>query len=149
MNVGPRVHGGLLQDPAYRALCATILDRKRRGFAISGSLRMNERLLRGEALDCRNTVKPHVDHDGALFWPCKASVNVPPARLAVLDHPHVDALWEAGRRMVDPTGFCGSRADQCGAACNWAQNYSTDAYLHGLRHPTSLVRDVLGFVGTA
>ena len=37
-------------------------------------------------------------------------------------------------------------ANQCGAECNWAQNYTTDAYAHGLEHPASLLRDVIEFV---
>lgn len=45
MNVGPRIHPELHQDPAYRDFTATLLQRKRQGHLIAGSLRMNERLL--------------------------------------------------------------------------------------------------------
>ena len=146
MNTGPTVSHELAVDPEYAELAALILARQKAGFRISGSPRMNRRLLHSEPLDCRNTLKPHVDHDGTLFWPCKASVNVPPQQLRVLDHPDVASIWAEGRRRVDPTGFCGSGAGQCGARCNWAQNYSTDAYAHGLAHPTSLLRDVVSFL---
>lgn len=142
MNVGPRVAGGLADDPEYRALTRELLARKRAGARITGSLRMNERLLTGAPLSCRNTLKPHVDHDGHLYWPCKASVNVEPARVNVLDFDDVDALWAHATRLIDPTRFHGPAPDQCGASCNWAQNYSTDAYAHGLRHPASLLREV-------
>lgn len=142
MNVGPRAHGGLEGDPEYRALVDTILERKREGQPIAGSPRLVERLLHGAPLTCRNTLKPHVDHDGRLFWPCKASVAVEPERIDVLDFDDVASLYRHGCTRIDPTRF----SERCGAACNWAQNYSTDAYAHGLTHPLSLVSDVLGFL---
>ncbi len=63
VNVGPRVSGGLQADPAYRDLVELILARKRAGRRISGSLRMNERLLRSAPLQCRNSLKPHIDYE--------------------------------------------------------------------------------------
>lgn len=146
MNRGPRVAGGLAEDAAYRALAETILARKRAGQPISGSGRLNRRLLRSEPLQCRNTLKPHVDHDGRLAWPCKASVNVPPEYVRVLDFPNVDALYDHATARIDPTGFHGPGPGQCGADCNWAQNYTTDAYVHGLLHPASLLGEVGAFL---
>ncbi|MEZ4224273.1 MAG: radical SAM protein [Polyangiaceae bacterium] len=145
-NRGPSIDPAVLQDPDYPALVDEILAMKRAGRAITGSLRMNERLLRAAPLDCRNTLKPHVDHDGHLLWPCKAAVNVSPERLDVLAFDDVDSLYAEATRRVDPTRFHGPAKNQCGADCNWAQNYTTDAYAHGLAHPLSLLRDVLGFV---
>jgi MoaA/NifB/PqqE/SkfB family radical SAM enzyme len=145
-NVGPRIHPALPGDPAYQAFTETLLRRKRRGAPVAGSLRMNERLLRAAPKTCRNTLKPHVDYDGHLIWPCKSAVNVPPVRVNVLDHPDVDRLYAACVAQVDPTRFCGPGPSQCGAACNWAQNYSTDAYAHGLEHPLALIRDAADFL---
>jgi molybdenum cofactor biosynthesis enzyme MoaA len=142
MNVGPRASAALRDDAAHAALVELILARKRAGARITGSLRMNERLLRSAPLDCRNTLKPHVDHDGMLYWPCKASVNVEPVRLDVLAYPDVESIWAEGRRRVEPTRFHGPAKNQCGADCNWAQNYSTDAYAHGLTHPLSLLGEL-------
>lgn len=146
VNVGPRVDERLLADPDYRALAELILARHRAGYRISGSRRMNRRLLFAEPADCRNTLKPHVDFDGTLLWPCKASVNVEPEAINVLDFEDVESLYRHATGRIDPTGFCGTGADQCGAACNWAQNYSTDAYVHGLHHPLGLVRDAARFL---
>ena len=67
MNTGPRIHDGLLGDPEYRRLTDTILGRKRAGYPIAGSTRMNERLLGSAPKTCRNTLKPHIDHDGSLI----------------------------------------------------------------------------------
>jgi len=146
MNIGPNVSRELRGDPEYRALADLILERKRAGYRITGSLRMNRRMLHGEPLTCRNTLKPHVDFDGCVYWPCKASVNVEPARIDVLDFHSVDELYAHAVREIDPTRFHGPARNQCGANCNWAQNYSVDAYAHGLRHPTSLLGEVTSFV---
>jgi MoaA/NifB/PqqE/SkfB family radical SAM enzyme len=143
LNVGPAAHPALAGDPEYERLVQTILERKRAGYRISGSLRLNRRLLGFEPLDCRNTLKPHVDHDGRLMWPCKASVNVEPVPVDVLAHRSVDMLWAEARALRDPKGFHGPGPEQCGASCNWAQNYTTDAYHHGLAHPASLLREVV------
>lgn len=138
VNTGPTVDGALAADPEYAALVDDILARKRAGRRITGSLRMNERLLRSAPLSCRNTLKPHIDYDGTLLWPCKAAVAVEPAAIDVLAFDDVDSLYDHARAVIDPTGF----AQRCGARCNWAQNYSTDAYAHGLQHPWSVARDV-------
>jgi MoaA/NifB/PqqE/SkfB family radical SAM enzyme len=146
LNVGPAISDRLAGDADYRALAELILERKRAGYRITGSLRMNRRLLAAEPLDCRNSLKPHIDYDGRLIWPCKASVNVDPVAIDVLAFDDVDSLYDHAVAAIDPTGFQGDGPDQCGASCNWAQNYSTDAYAHGLRHPLSLVRDVGSFL---
>lgn len=145
MNTGAAIDARLADDPEYRAFAELVLARKAEGQKITGSLRMNRRLLFSEPLDCRNTLKPHVDHDGALYWPCKASVAVEPARVPVLDYADVDSLWRACTEKIDPTRF----AERCGGSCNWAQNYSTDAYANGLLHPLSLLGEVAGFLGRA
>jgi MoaA/NifB/PqqE/SkfB family radical SAM enzyme len=146
MNSGPCIDARVQQDPEYAALVETILERKRGGQAIAGSLRMNERLLSAAPLQCRNTVKPHVDHDGRLAWPCKASVNVKPEYVNVLDFEHVDDLFAHAAALVSPTDFHGPAKNQCGANCGWAQNYTTDAYAHGVEHPTALLREAADFL---
>ena len=146
MNAGPRIVGGLHGDPAYAALTRKILARKREGHRIVGSERLNTRLLESAPLECRNTLKPHVDFDGRLAWPCKASVNVAPARIDVLGFDDVDALFAHARTLIEPRQFHGPAANQCGAECNWAQNYTTDAYAHGLLNPWSLAGEVLELV---
>ncbi len=145
-NVGPRADRDLLADPDYFALVQSILERKREGQRIAGSSRMLRKLLWAEPYRCRNALKPHVDHDGSLLWPCKASVHVEPVRINALDFDNVDALFAHATSLIDPTEFQGFRADQCGAHCNWAQNYSTDTYVRGLSRPLRLVQDVAAFV---
>lgn len=146
MNVGPRLHPDLLTDPEYDAFVSDLLARKRAGAKIVGSSRMNQRLLTAAPKVCRNTLKPHVDFDGHVYWPCKSALNVEPIRVNVLDYPDVDALYGAATSRIDPTGFHGQGPKQCGAQCNWAQNYTTDAYADGLDHPTHLVGEVVEFL---
>lgn len=145
-NVGPKVHDALRDNQAYGALVETIIERKREGALITGSLRMNRRLLHSEPLVCRNTLKPHVDYDGKVAWPCKACVNVKPEYIDVLAYQDVDRLYDDATKIISPTGFHGPARNQCGANCNWAQNYSTDAYAHGLMHPFSLLGDITEFL---
>jgi len=146
MNVGPRIHPDLPGDPEFRAFGDLVLERIAQGYKVAGSARMNRRLLGSAKLQCRNTLKPHVDHDGHLYWPCKSSQNVTPVRINVLDYPDVDALYAHACTLIDPTRFHGQAANQCGADCNWAQNYTTDAYVHGLGHPGALLKDAAAFV---
>ncbi len=142
LNVGPTIDAALQTDPGYAALVDTILERKREGQPIAGSYRMLSRLLTSAPLTCRNTLKPHVDHDGKLFWPCKAAVDVEPATFPVNDFDDLDELYAVASAEIDPSGF----SERCGATCNWAQNYSTDAYAHGLTHPASLISEIRGFL---
>lgn len=146
LNEGPTVSREVLVDQDYRELKELILQRKRAGYPISGSERLLRRLLSSAPLRCRNTLKPHVDYDGALVWPCKSCQNVTPEHIKVLDFPDVDALYAHACTQIDPTGFHGPAKNQCGANCNWAQNYSTDCYAHGLDHPLSLVSTLGDFL---
>lgn len=145
-NVGPRIDAELLADPDYPAFVEHLLARKAAGARITGSLRMNRRLLSAAPLDCKNTLKPHVDHDGRLAWPCKATVNVEPEWLDVLRYEHLDELWDAATRRRSARGFHGPGPDQCGGDCCWAQNYTTDEYAHGLEHPLSLLAATVDFL---
>jgi len=147
-NVGPRVDPKVLADPELIGLREHLLARRREGGKITGSLRMNQRLLTSAPLDCRNALKPHVDHDGRLAWPCKASSNVAPEWLDVLRFDSVDELWAEATRRRDPTGFHGQGPEQCGGDCCWAQNYTTDEYAHGLTHPLGLVRAAAEFLSS-
>ncbi len=72
----------------------------------------------------------------------QGGVAVEPRAIPVLDFDDVDSLYEHAARQIDPTDF----QSRCGASCNWAQNYSTDAYVDGLHHPASLLREVAGFL---
>lgn len=145
-NIGPTIHSNLLKDPEYLELAETIIERKKKGYKISGSLEMNQKLLFAKPLNCRNSIKPHIDFDGKLVWPCKASFNVKPRYINVLDFEDVDSLYRYASEQISPDNFHGPGPDQCGANCNWAQNYTTDLYYQGLLDPLGLVKNVVNFL---
>jgi len=142
VNVGPTVEQSLLEDPGYPGFIDLILERKRSGHRIAGSERMNMRMLTSQPLQCRNTLKPNIDFDGRLFWPCKASVSIEPEMITTLDFDNVDSMYKYAQRLVDPTDF----QERCGARCNWSQHYTTDAYVYGLIHPKSLMKEINNFL---
>ncbi len=144
-NVGPAIDPSLPGDPDYRALVREILVRKRAGYSIAGSERMNERMLMARPFECRNTLKPHIDYDGRLFWPCKADSSDPPVMVQALDFANVDDLYRHAANLRDPTGW----PMKCGAHCNWSQHYSTDVYAHLLKNPLAILGEIRGFLRAA
>ena len=142
VNVGPSIDRTLFHDPDYSGLVELILERKHLGFPIAGSERLNRQMLTAAPLQCRNTLKPHIDYDGYLIWPCKGCVSVDPARIDVLPFSNLESLYEHAKGLIDPTGF----QERCGAHCNWSQNYTTDAYAHGLMNWRSIVKEVADFL---
>jgi MoaA/NifB/PqqE/SkfB family radical SAM enzyme len=143
VNSGANIVTEIKNAPAYKQFAETVLERKKAGYRIQGSYRLNKRMLFSAPLDCRTTLKPQVDFDGTLPWPCKASVNVKPQSINVLDFESVDEIYEHARTLINPTRFHGPAQNQCGGNCNWTQYYVTDAYAHGLAHPLSMLRDVM------
>jgi MoaA/NifB/PqqE/SkfB family radical SAM enzyme len=141
-NVGPTIEKSLLNDSDYLRLVELIIERKLAGFPIAGTVRINERMLKSRTLNCRNTLKPHIDYDGRLFWPCKASVDVGPIMVNVLDFRNVDEMYNSASTIINPTRF----QSICGARCNWSQHYSTDSYVYGLTNPGSLFHEILSFL---
>lgn len=146
VNSGANIVTEIKDSPEYKEFARKVLARKKAGNRIQGSYRLNERMLFSAPLNCRTTLKPQVDFDGTLPWPCKATVNVKPQKINVLDFESVDALYEHARTLVNPTRFHGPAENQCGGNCNWTQYYVTDAYAHGLAHPLSMLRDVVNIM---
>jgi len=142
MNVGPAIEASLLNDSQYQDLVKLILARKRAGYRIAGSLRLNERMLTAQPLQCRNTLKPHIDFDGRIFWPCKASMAIEPLMIRALDFENLDAIYEHASNLLDPTDF----QLKCGARCNWSQHYTTDAYAHFLTNPWTIFSEIRDFL---
>ncbi|MFA6449476.1 MAG: radical SAM protein [bacterium] len=135
MNCGSNVNEMLTALPEYRALCAKILRRKKEGYKILGSRRLLENLLYSKKVVCRPSLKPHVDIDGSLIWPCKTKSNLTPVKINVLRHDSLDSAYAAGAKMINPTNIHGHGPGQCGADCNWMQNYVSDVYARGLENP--------------
>jgi len=72
----PEIHGvyvdpALLASPEYQQLVDDILETKKRGDRIYGSLRGLETLLRALVFRCYPTQAPQLYPNGDLFYPCK------------------------------------------------------------------------------
>jgi MoaA/NifB/PqqE/SkfB family radical SAM enzyme len=149
MNCGPRVNNVLLENSDYQALVSKIMKRKEQGHKILGSRRLIKDLLEGNPIKCYPSLKPHVDIDGSLIWPCKVASNIEPVKVNLLKYDSLDAAYEAASEIIDPTDIHGHGAKQCGSDCNWMQNYTTDAYVRGLQKPIGggLVRELFEFAG--
>jgi len=135
VNIGHHAEQSLFQNSEYLSLVNLILERKKQGYKIVGSTRLLEMLLLGKPYQCFTTLKPHIDFDGHILWPCKATFNIKPVRVNVLDYKTVDDLYEASKKLINPNDYHGIGPNQCGGSCNWMQNYTTQIYMDGLRHP--------------
>ncbi len=151
VNKGPTANAALMADPAYQALRQKILRRKSEGYRILGSTTLVRRLLAGDGLQCFPTLKPHIDIDGHLYWPCKTKSAVNPVKVNVLDFDSLDGAYRHAATLINPTRFHGTDPGQCGADCNWTQNYVSDLYGKGLSHPLrgGVLREIAEFVGAS
>lgn len=125
----------LLDNPDYRNLAELIFHRKKQGYKIIGSVKFLERLLAARPYRCLTALKPHVWSNGEICWPCRASANVEPVNISLLDYGSFDKAYEAGRKYVNPDFFHGPGQSQCGGQCAWAQNYTTARYMDGITDP--------------
>lgn len=147
VNIGHRPNRELLENPSYTGLAEKILDRKRKGHKIIGSKNLLKKLLFAEPYTCQTALKPHVWSNGQICWPCRASVNVEPVNLNLLDFNSFDEAYREGCRYINPNFFHGPAKNQCGGECAWMQNYTTARYLEGITHPlkSGLVREIFEF----
>ena len=119
----------------YKKLASTILERKKQGKLVIGSDRILNMLLEVKPYVCLPTLRPHVDPDGNISWPCRAPKNVSPVSLNILDFDSVDDCWKALDKLKTATNFHGNGKDQCGDMCAWMQNYTTARYHDFLTDP--------------
>ncbi len=125
----------LVNMPEYCSFVDTVLSRKRQGHKIIGSMELLDKFLNAKPYTCMTTIKPHIGPHGSLPWPCRASINVEPEFLNVLDYETVDEMYEAGDRIIKATDFHGPARNQCGGWCAWYQNYTTEIYRNALLKP--------------
>ncbi len=119
----------------YRALAKRIIERKKQGHLLIGSRRILDMLLQVKPYVCLPTLRPHVDPDGRIAWPCRAPKNVEPVYLNLLDYENVDDCWDVAQKLMSATNFHGPGPKQCGDNCAWMQNYTTARYHEFLTKP--------------
>jgi MoaA/NifB/PqqE/SkfB family radical SAM enzyme len=132
----------------YQALAGRILERKKSGHLIIGSHHILEMLLQVKPYTCLPTLRPHVDPDGRIAWPCRAAKNLEPVYVNLLDYKNVDKCWEAANRLMSATNFHGPGALQCGDNCAWMQNYTTGRYHDFITDPfrSGIISEIREFV---
>jgi len=119
----------------YKELAERILRRKEQGRRIIGSRRILDMLLNVRPYHCLPTLRPHVDPDGRVAWPCRAPKHIEPAFVNLLDHPDLDSAWKDVQARMSATNFHGQGPTQCGDNCAWMQNYTTARYHDFLTDP--------------
>jgi MoaA/NifB/PqqE/SkfB family radical SAM enzyme len=149
MNSGPGINEELKSNPDYRALCDKIVSRKKQGYKILGSRRLIESLVRGKKIKCFPSLIPHVDGDGYTYWPCKTASSLKPVKLNVLDFELWDDLYQAAEKVISVKNIHGKGPGQCGADCQWMQNYVSDALARGVEKPirSGALLEIAEFIG--
>ncbi len=138
-NFKERPNPQVIQSPEYRNFVETVLARKRKGYNVIGSENLLDKFLYAKPYTCLTTMKPHIGPDGSLPWPCRASINVEPIYLNVLNYSSVDEMYDEAARFINPTNFHGPARNQCGGNCAWYQNYTTEVYRETLLHPWKFI----------
>ncbi|HVB35530.1 MAG TPA: radical SAM protein [Patescibacteria group bacterium] len=93
----------LLARPDYQRLVRHIVELKRRGYPILGSMESIETLLLGRPFPCYATAVPHVYPNGDVFFPCQ-----PLGRIGgnLLDLGSIEAVYRAGERKFGAWKEC-------------------------------------------
>ncbi len=93
----------LLARPDYQRLVRHILELKRRGYPILGSIDSLETLLFGRPFPCYATALPHVYPNGDVFYPCQ-----PLGRVGgnLLELGSIAAVYREGERKFGPWKEC-------------------------------------------
>jgi MoaA/NifB/PqqE/SkfB family radical SAM enzyme len=93
----------LLARPDYQRLVRHIVELKRRGYPILGSMESIETLLLGKPFPCYATAVPHVYPNGDVFFPCQ-----PLGRVGgnLLELGSIAAVYRAGERKFGPWKEC-------------------------------------------
>ena len=125
----------MINRPDYRAFADRILARKKHGDLIVGSDHILDLLLNVKPYQCLPSLRPHVDPDGYICWPCRAPKNLDYAKINILDYDTVDEAWAAANRLIPAKDFHGPGPRQCGDTCAWMQNYTTGRYHEFLTDP--------------
>ena len=137
----------MVQRDDYRELADRILARKRAGHRLIGSERILRMLLEVAPYTCLPTLRPHVDPDGRIAWPCRGPKHGAPAYVNLLAHDSVDECWAAAQAAKSANHFHGPGPEQCGDNCAWMQNYTTARYHEFLTDPlhAGLVSEIREF----
>ena len=115
--VGVKAHEGVARDPRYAALYDRLIDDKKRGEDIYGTIPYLEAMRDLRKFECRPFTMLVVSPTGDVFYPCLEKGTFAGN---LLRNPNLHELRREGRRKHGPQPQCGT---QCHSAC--ALSFST------------------------
>jgi hypothetical protein len=95
----------------YRRLIEDMIEAKKEGWPIFGSLEYLNTIYDFKRFDCYPTLTPHTYPDGSLFYPCQPSMKVP---VNLLDAGSYTKALKMGIKEFGPLPKC---RDRCHKAC--------------------------------
>jgi MoaA/NifB/PqqE/SkfB family radical SAM enzyme len=136
--LGVRSHPALRGHPAYRALFDRLIEEKKRGAEIEGTVDYLEHMRDLRRFRCRPFTMLVVEPTGDVLYPC---LEIGHRAGNLLDEPDLDALKRAGEARFGPQPDC---PNQCHSACalGFARILSNPASLldEGFRRVRGLLR---------
>jgi MoaA/NifB/PqqE/SkfB family radical SAM enzyme len=101
----------LKKSAEYRGLVKDILEAKKRGFPVFGSLKYLDTIYDFKRFECYPTLTPHTYPDGSLFYPCQPLMMVAANLLNAGSYRKALAL---GKEKFGPLPMC---TGKCHKAC--------------------------------
>lgn len=126
---GVKPHPELFENPGYQRLFDDLIQEKKKGRAVHGSLLYLEHMRDLKKFSCRPSTVLAISPAGDVFYPC---LEIGHVAGNLLENPDLNRLREEGRRLFGPEPSCDNR---CQSAC--ALGFSLI-----LNRPLSLVDEV-------
>lgn len=136
-------HYDLLSSPDYRAFTQHLLDAKKKGAPILGSVAYLKMLLEQTPYICYPTLVPRIMPDGWLIYPClpmeKAGGELGGRPVNLLNVSSWDEAWQAAKvRYGEAPSSCTSCFQQCYAEPSLMQAHPLAWMLESLRNGIDL-----------
>jgi MoaA/NifB/PqqE/SkfB family radical SAM enzyme len=116
-------------DPEYRRLFDFLIDRKRRGEKVYGTVAYIEHMRDLAKFSCRPSTVLAVSPTGDVFYPC---LEIGQVAGNLISEPDLDRIRAAGRRKFGPEPACDTR---CHSACALGLSLA-------FNHPLSVFREI-------
>ncbi|MBN2502173.1 MAG: radical SAM protein [Anaerolineales bacterium] len=135
-------HYDLLVDDAYKAFLARLIDLKKSGAPILGSMAYLQTLLEFKPYSCHPTLVPRIASNGDLLYPCRP-IEREGTRLGGRPCNLLEVTdWDEAIRIADqeygpPPRLCTSCFQQCYAEASLMQEAPLQYLAELIRYPTS------------
>jgi MoaA/NifB/PqqE/SkfB family radical SAM enzyme len=140
----------LLVSTEYKSTLLRLIEMKKKGAPILGSLPYLKSMADVSPYTCHPTLLPRVLPDGALIYPCRPIEREGSARggqpVNLLDVQNwEEALRIASQAYGDPPETCSSCFQQCYAEPSLMQNHPLSYFWDWLRYPASRRGDLITY----